>query len=88
MPALTEKTNDRHIAAGHVASDGTKPWRYYAKPFDRKGKTPMIAIIVTGLGQSKLVTEAAIKLPENVALLLALCQANRKLGNGGAGIGP
>lgn len=51
-----------------IASDGTKPWHYYAKPYALKGNHPMIAILVTGLGQNKNVTTAAIKLPENVSL--------------------
>ncbi len=51
-----------------IGSDGTKPWRYYAKPYALQGNHPMVAILVTGLGQNKNVTTAAIKLPENISL--------------------
>lgn len=51
-----------------IAPDGTKPWRYYAKPYALKGNHPMIAILVTGLGQNKSVTGSALKLPENISL--------------------
>jgi len=51
-----------------VASDGTKSWRYYAKPYTLKSTHPVIAIVVTGLGQNKNITSAAIKLPENISL--------------------
>ncbi|MDE3060939.1 MAG: divergent polysaccharide deacetylase family protein [Pseudomonadota bacterium] len=51
-----------------IGSDGTKPWRYYAKPYEHKGSLPMIAIIVTGLGENKMVAENAARLPENVTL--------------------
>jgi polysaccharide deacetylase 2 family uncharacterized protein YibQ len=64
--ALIEKTKSGDVPT--IGKDGTKPWRYYAKPFDRKGKQPMIVIIVSGLGQNKTVTDNALKLPENVTL--------------------
>lgn len=51
-----------------IGKNGTMPWRYYAKPFERKGNQPIIAIVVTGLGHNKTVTDAALKLPENVTL--------------------
>ncbi len=45
-----------------------KPWHYYSKPYALQGNHPMIAILVTGLGQTRNVTSAAIKLPENISL--------------------
>jgi hypothetical protein len=51
-----------------VASDGGKSWRYYARSYTRKGNRPMIAVIVTGLGQNKNVTDMAVKLPEYFSL--------------------
>lgn len=51
-----------------IAADGTKPWRHYAKPYTLKDSRPMIAIVVTGLGQNKNITSNAIKLPENITL--------------------
>ena len=50
------------------SSDGTTPWRYYARPFEHKGSTPMVAIIIVGLGKSKNVAESATKLPEDFTL--------------------
>jgi polysaccharide deacetylase 2 family uncharacterized protein YibQ len=64
--SLTEKSKDGLLPK--VADDGTKPWKYYAKPAEYKGDYPVIAIIVIGLGTSKAQTEAAIKLPENITL--------------------
>lgn len=64
--ALTEKATVGPLPL--IGADGTKPWRYYAKRYTHKGHFPMIGIIVTGLGQNKLVTDMAIKLPNNVSL--------------------
>src|SRR6185312_7552647 len=64
--ALLEKSDLGPLPV--VGPDGTKPWRFYAKPFSNKSNLPMIAIIVTGLGEGKNVTESATKLPENVTL--------------------
>lgn len=65
-PALTEQSSFGPLPI--IGADGTKPWRYYAKPFERHGSLPMIAVIVVGVGQGKMVTEGAIRLPENVTL--------------------
>lgn len=51
-----------------ISGDGEQSWHYYARKYERKGSEPMIAIIITGLGQNKIVTNAAIKLDENIAL--------------------
>lgn len=66
IDALQEK-----VAVGQlpiISATGIKPWRYYAKKYVHKGHYPMIAIVVTGLGQSKAVSNDALKLPENVSL--------------------
>lgn len=63
---LVEKKEQGLLPA--IAADGTKSWQYYAKPFERKGKEPMIAVIIAGLGQAKGVTEKALVLPENFTL--------------------
>lgn len=70
LPDMNEKLVEKREVGSLpvIGSDGTKPWHYYAKPFDRKGKQPMIAIIITGLGHSKRVTEKALMLPENFTL--------------------
>jgi len=45
-----------------IADDGRMPMLVYAKSFDPKDDHPKIALIVTGLGFSQAVTEAAIAL--------------------------
>lgn len=51
-----------------IAKDGTKAWRYYSKPFERKSSQPMIAIIVSGLGNNKTATTSALNLPEQITV--------------------
>ncbi len=52
-----------------IGADGRKPWRVYARPFDRTDKRPRIAIVVSDLGHSAAETEAAIQgLPGAVTL--------------------
>lgn len=63
---LTEQSENGVLPV--IGADGTKPWKYYAKPANYKKGTPVIAIIVTGLGQNKIVTENAVNLPEMISL--------------------
>jgi polysaccharide deacetylase 2 family uncharacterized protein YibQ len=65
-PALSEETPDGRLPI--IGRDGSKPWRYYAKPYERRRNQPMVAIIVSGLGTSKAVTQDALQLPENISL--------------------
>lgn len=51
-----------------IAADGMRAWKYYVRDKDYSKGTPAIALIVTGLGQNRLVTENALKLPEEVSL--------------------
>jgi uncharacterized protein len=51
-----------------ISATGVKPWRYYAKPYSHKGHYPMVAVVITGLGQGKAVSNDAIKLSENFSL--------------------
>lgn len=64
--ALTESSEQGTLPM--IGPDGTKPWKYYSKPSDYKKGTPAIAIIVTGLGQNRIVAENAVRLPENISL--------------------
>ena len=64
--ALLEKSDNGNLPI--VSDKGEKPLFYYAKPYVHKGNLPTIAIIVSGLGQNKIATEAAIRLPENFSL--------------------
>lgn len=65
-PELLEKADQGSLPV--IGKDGTKPWRYYSKPVERKGSQPMVAIVVTGLGLSKEVTQNALTLPEVISL--------------------
>jgi polysaccharide deacetylase 2 family uncharacterized protein YibQ len=52
-----------------IGRDGRQPWRVYGRPFDHTDKRPRIAVIITGLGPSGAVTDAAINdLPGAVTL--------------------
>lgn len=64
--ALAEKVDAGLVPM--IAADGAKPWRYYAKAFSRQGSQPMIAIVVTGLGHNKTVTDFALRLPADMTL--------------------
>ncbi len=65
-PALGEQTPEGTLPI--IAGDGTTPWQYYAKPYERTGSLPMIAVVVGGLGMNKSVTEAALQLPDTITL--------------------
>ena len=66
-PALLNKGPDG--ALPRFARDGRMPWRYYAGHFAYKGPRPRIAIVITGLGLKRSITDAAIrKLPPVVTL--------------------
>jgi polysaccharide deacetylase 2 family uncharacterized protein YibQ len=52
-----------------ISKDGREPWKSYARPFAADPSTPVVALIVEGLGQSTALTEAAIAhLPLDVTL--------------------
>lgn len=66
LPPVEEQT-----AAGIlpvIAADGTPPWRYFSRPVEGSATLPRIALIISGLGLSKLPTDAAIALPGAVTL--------------------
>jgi hypothetical protein len=66
-PALVE--TGPHGPLPIIGRDGRQPWRVYGRPFDRTDKRPRLAVIVTGLGPSGAVTDAAINdLPGAVTL--------------------
>lgn len=44
-----------------VSQDGREPWQVYARPFAADPNRPRIAIILTGVGLSEQMTEAAIE---------------------------
>ena len=55
--ALVEETENGMLPI--VAPDGRKAWKSYARPFDGDTKRPRIAIIMTRMGVSRSLTEAA-----------------------------
>ncbi len=67
----------KHGALPRAGAKGRQAWRVYARPFDQADKRPRIAVIVTGLGLNKTVTEAAIsELPGAVSLAFSPYAAN------------
>jgi hypothetical protein len=68
-PKLIEKSDAGDLPI--IGTDGTKPWQYYSKPFERKSNQPMIAVILTGVGQNRKVTEKIMALPESFTLSLS-----------------
>jgi polysaccharide deacetylase 2 family uncharacterized protein YibQ len=67
VPDLVRMTSGGPLPV--IAPDGRAPWQTYARPFtDAAGRT-RLAVIVSGLGLGKAVTEAAIsRLPADVTL--------------------
>ncbi|MDP9128251.1 MAG: divergent polysaccharide deacetylase family protein [Pseudomonadota bacterium] len=64
---LTEDTAEGSLP--RIGSDGRQPWQVYARPFNTADTRPRVAIVVTGLGLSRIETDAAIaRLPANVTL--------------------
>lgn len=62
-----------------TAADGREPWRAYARPFSDATGRARVAVVVSGLGLGKAVTEAAItRLPAEVTL--AFSPYSRELG--------
>lgn len=54
-----------------IADDGRRAVETYARPADRRGDRPKIAIMVTGLGQQADATNAAFHLPGAISLMFS-----------------
>jgi len=66
-PALVEQGPQGMLPK--IAEDGRTPLQAYARPFDARDDRPKIAIVVAGLGLSRVATEAAIRrLPAPITL--------------------
>ena len=63
---LQEKTQEGILPK--ISAAKIKPWQYYSKAFKRVGETPLVFIVITGLGQNRALTEEAFKLNENFTL--------------------
>jgi len=56
------------VSLPRISETGIKPSGYYAKSFRRQNEFPLIAIIITGLGQSKKTTDLALALDDRITL--------------------
>lgn len=66
-PGLVEKTADGLLP--QIGKDGRQPWQAYARPFDGGEKRPRIALVITGLGLDRALSQAATdRLPAAVTL--------------------
>ncbi|MDR3424610.1 MAG: divergent polysaccharide deacetylase family protein [Alphaproteobacteria bacterium] len=64
---VTEDTGNGSLP--RISDSGLRPWQVYARPFNAADKRPRIAIVVTGLGMAKMITDQAItQLPPPVTL--------------------
>src|SRR5262249_34892710 len=69
-PGMTEEAPIGPLP--RIAADGRRAWQVYARPFDAGETRPRIAIVVTDLGLSEPMTDAAIAhLPGPVTLAFA-----------------
>lgn len=52
-----------------IGEDGRKPWLVYARPFNVSDKRPRIAIVMTNMGEDRLVSDAALRqMPADVTM--------------------
>ena len=52
-----------------IGKDGRQVWQVYARPFDRLEKRPRVALVITGLGLDRALSQAAMdRLPGAVTL--------------------
>ena len=61
LPALIEQTDKGVLPV--AAQNGTLPWKYYARSYNTKLNTPMVAIVFTNVGLSRTLTDDVLKLP-------------------------
>lgn len=70
LPGLTTPGPSGPLPA--IGPDGTRPDQAYARPWHGDPNTPMIAVVIGGMGLNRAVTESAIDdLPPEVALSFA-----------------
>lgn len=64
---VTEDTAEGSLP--RIGSSGLLPWQVYARPFNAADKRPRIALVITGLGMSRAITDQVIsQLPPPVTL--------------------
>ncbi len=77
VPALLEK--GPHGALPRISPDGRAAWKVYGRAHNTKDRRPRIAVIITGLGLKRDVTESAIEdLPGVVSLAFSVYGRNLK----------
>ncbi|UUX48081.1 divergent polysaccharide deacetylase family protein [Nisaea acidiphila] len=73
--ALVEETEKGMLPV--IAPDGRKAWETYARPFEADSRLPRIAIVMTRMGVSRSLTEAAIEvLPPEISFSFAATAAD------------
>jgi len=67
---ISEETADGSLP--RISEDGARPWQVYARPFNAADKRPRVAIVITDLGLSRVITDRVIaQLPPTVTLALS-----------------
>ncbi len=76
-PGLVEKTPDGLLPI--IGKDGRQAWQAYARPFDSGEKRSRLALIITGLGLDRALSQAATdRLPPGITLGVDPYAANVK----------
>lgn len=66
-PSLVEDSPDGPLPV--TAKDGRQAWQVYARPFDRNDKRPRVALVISGIGLDRALSQAAMdRLPGAVTL--------------------
>lgn len=60
-PDLTETGQGAHGPIPKIGADGTRPWRYYSRPFPIENTQPRLAIVLRDMGLSESNTGDAIR---------------------------
>jgi polysaccharide deacetylase 2 family uncharacterized protein YibQ len=64
---VTEDTPEGSLP--RISEDGLRPWQIYGRPFNIADKRPRVAVIITGLGMARAITDEAIaQLPPTITL--------------------
>lgn len=70
IPAVSDELLDKSSGTPLpvISAAGAKPWQYYSKTFRRQNELPLVAIIITGLGQNKREMEIALGMDDRIGL--------------------
>lgn len=56
------------VALPKISESRQVPWQYYVKKYRRQDERPLVAIVITGLGHSKHITDMALALDDRFSL--------------------